>query len=394
MAERVVPATGVNVRIVQDPAPFGELTLIVPTLNEEGNLLPFLERAAAHVPGATVLFADDDSQDATREEAARWEGPLDVRILHRVTPLDRGLTASVADAILDARTEYVVVMDSDMQHPAEALPRLLDALREGHDVAVGTRDSDASFTPYRRVVSRTARGLSRAYLRRRRGLDVRDPMSGFFGVRTDVAQAIVKAHGHEFERHGFKVLLDLLLRGEGLRVAEVGYDFRPRHAGESKITRRHYLSFLRQLGRTGRFTAAFMELLLTGILFRFALVGASGVLVNSFVLFSLREAVGLPLMGATLIAIETSVLWNFAWNQSWTFRGRGGDRLAPLLTRFHVASLVGAIVHLGTVAGLHLVVPQAHYLLLNLVGIVLGSAANFLINLHWTWGVPIRRAKP
>lgn len=367
---------------------FADLTLVVPTFNEVGNVGALLRTLESHVPGARVILADDDSRDGTRDAARLFRGDLSVEVLHRRQASDRGLTASVADAILRVQTDYLVVMDADLQHPATVIGELIARLKSGADVAIATREDDDSFNWRRKLVSRGGRALARRHLRRHIGVAITDPMSGFFAMRADAARTIVQERGGAFERPGFKVLIDLLLGGEGrLNVAEVPYTFGKRNAGESKLSSRHYLSLLRQLGPMGKLTAGLLDIVLTGILFKFLAVGATGVLVNSFTLFGFHEGFGLPLVYATIFAIEASVLWNFAWNESWTFRGRGHDSMGRRLTKFHIASALGMVIMFTTVALGHRAFPDVWYMTLNLVGIGLGSAANLLINLNWTWGV-------
>ena len=368
---------------------YTDLTVVVPTLNEGLNVPAFIEEVEAAAPGCAILFADDDSKDDTRALARAFRGGVRVDVLHRRAPADRGLTASVADGILEAESEFLVVMDSDLQHPADVLPRILAELRDGHDLVVATRSNDASFSLRRRILSRGARLLAGRHLARRSGLRLSDPMSGFFGIRTSAAQAIVREHGRGFERPGFKVLMDLLIHAPSdLRVAQVPYVFQPRHAGESKLTRRHYLSFLRQLGPAGRLCASFLGVLLGGVLLRYLAVGATGVLVNEGLLFLLHGAVGAPLVLALAVAIEASIVWNFILNDAWTFKGQGGRPAWVRLSRFHAASVVGMVLNVAVVVAGVALLPQVSYLVTNLIGIALGSAANFLINLHWTWDVP------
>lgn len=370
-------------------AAYADLTLVVPTLNEGLNVEAFLREVEAVAPGCTILFADDDSQDDTRALADAYVGRVRVDVLHRRAEGDRGLTASVADGILAARTDYVVVMDADLQHPAEAVPRIWRALRAGDDLVVATRSDDASFSLRRRMLSRGARALARRHLARRAGLSLRDPMSGFFGMRASLAQDIVREHGETFERGGFKILLDILLHAPSdLRVGEVPYVFLPRHAGQSKLTRRHYVSFLRQLGQGGRAAAAFLDVLLSGVLFRFALVGATGVLVNEGLLYLLRESAAAPLALASAVAIEASILWNFVFNDAWTFRGKGGLPAGVRLARFHAASAFGMALNVAVVVAGAVLAPGVSYLVTNLVGIAAGASANFALNLRWTWGLP------
>jgi dolichol-phosphate mannosyltransferase len=173
-------------------------------------------------------------------------------------------------------------------------------------------------------------------------------------------------------------------------VSEVPYAFQARTAGTSKLSRRHYLSFLRQLGTSGRMTASFLDLLLTGILFRFLIVGATGIAINLFTLFGLHEGAGFALWAATPLAVELSVLWNFAWNESWTFRGRDtATSIGRRIGQFHLASLSGMLLQYIAVAGGSVAFPGVHYAALAVGGIAVGSAANFFINLHWTWGVRV-----
>lgn len=370
-----------------------DLTVVVPTLNEGPNIEAFLRRLEAAVPGCTVLVADDDSKDGTREAASAFRGEVRVEVLHRRALHDAGLTASVADGILAVRTPYAIVMDADLQHPADHVPALLDALRGGADVAVASRSDDASFSWKRRLLSRGARRLAASHLRRRAGLTLTDPMSGFFGIRTSLAQETVRRAGHRFERPGFKVLVDLLLHApRGLRVRETPYVFRTRNAGASKLTSRHYLSFLRQLGWMGRAAAGLLSVVLSGILLRFLLVGATGVVVNEGILYGLHEVAGRPLVVASLLAVEASILWNFAWNDRWTFRGRTDRPLPGRLLRFHAASAAGMVLNVALVLLGAAYLPHVSVLLTNLAGIALGSGINFLINLHWTWGMPVEPA--
>ncbi|HEX2022756.1 MAG TPA: GtrA family protein, partial [Candidatus Thermoplasmatota archaeon] len=356
-----------------------QLTIVVPTYNESTTVAAFMRSVEAVLPGVAVIVADDDSPDPTRETALGSAGTLKVEVLHRRSPADRGLTASVADAILGVRTPRLVVMDVDLQHPPQAIPALAAALDGGADLAVATRADDSSFSWKRRLVSRVARSLARRHVRRRSGADLRDPMSGFFAMRTDLAQEIVRAHGAAFERQGFKVLLDLVRHApRPLRVAEVPYSFGARSSGESKLSHRHYLSFLRQLGGAWRMTASFLDLVLTGILFRFLAVGATGIGINLLTLFAFHEGMGIPIALAAPAAIELSVLWNFAWNESWTFRGRDtGTRLGTRLWQFHVASLAGMLLQYGVLAGGTAFGPGLHYAWWSVMGIALGSAANF-----------------
>ena len=120
-----------------------------------------------------------------------------------------------------------------------------------------------------------------------------------------------------------------------------------------------------------------------GRLSKFLVVGGTGVLVNSLVLLLLVQGVHLPLMPASALSVELSILHNFCWNDRWTF---GRTQLSwSRFTRFNLISLAGMIITTGTLWFLvrHL---GLYYLAANLLGITLATAWNFAVNSWWTWG--------
>jgi putative flippase GtrA len=116
---------------------------------------------------------------------------------------------------------------------------------------------------------------------------------------------------------------------------------------------------------------------------KFLLVGGLGVVVNSLALFVLHQLMRLPLVVASLLAVELAIVNNFLWNDRWTF-GRKKLSLRRFF-QFNLVSCGGLVITTGTlwVLATHLAAP---YLLANLVGIGLATCWNFGINLLWTWG--------
>jgi hypothetical protein len=227
----------------------GSLTVLVPTRNERDNIKPLLERLSevSRAVQFTVLFVDDSTDDTAqviRRLSAR--AACEVQVLHR--PEKRragGLGGAVRAGLGATRSEFVCVMDADLQHPPEVLPALLREARLSEaDVVVATRHSDGgdvtTFSAPRRALSRGSKLIARAlFPRRLRG--VSDPMSGFFLVRrTAIDVAALRPCG-------FKILLEILLSGRRLSVSEVGFCFGERHAGESKATLREGGRYLRRL---------------------------------------------------------------------------------------------------------------------------------------------------
>lgn len=117
---------------------------------------------------------------------------------------------------------------------------------------------------------------------------------------------------------------------------------------------------------------------------RFLLVGGSGVLVNSAMLFVLYQIVGLPLIFASALSIELAIANNFIWNDRWTFRRAG--RSLSRFAKFNLVSLGGLVVTTGT-AWLLVQTAEMNYLLANLAGISLAALCNYAANIAWTWRV-------
>ncbi|MHB8605983.1 MAG: GtrA family protein [Thermoplasmatota archaeon] len=361
-----------------------DVTIVLPTLEEERTVGELVSRLVALYPGVRVLVADDDSRDATRERA-RAAAPDAVEVLHR-RGRSRGLTASVIDAALLARTPFLVVMDADLQHDPAVIASLMGALREGAAIAVAKRATYPGLSPLRRAASRGATFLTRSYLRARNpdGL-VADPLSGFFAIRADIAQDVLSRHAVEFEHPGFKVLLDFLkFLPPGARVAEVPYDFAARSEGLSKATFRTFVHLVHQLGAPGRAIAYMMTRAGWLRIARWATVGALGILLNEALLFLLHSQLAWPLAVAGAFATETAVAWNFTLHEMWTWRDHHGGARFHRMMRFQLVSLGALAVTEALLLGLTSFAGW-HYLSANLAGIILGSALNFAANDRWTW---------
>ncbi|ROQ27044.1 glycosyltransferase involved in cell wall biosynthesis [Streptomyces sp. PanSC19] len=336
---------------LNDPRPLvrPRLTLVVPTRNERESvplLLRALEPAFGELP-VEILFVDD-SDDDTPATAARHapDCRLPVRMIHREGGArEGGLAGAVLAGARQARGEWALVMDADLQHPPEAAAALArTALGHDVDIVVGTRYAGSGSTgdgldgPVRRFVSRGSTLLTKATFPHRLA-GVSDPMSGLFAFRTAAIDM------DRLSPLGFKVLLELLVRHPGARVAEVAYRFAPRAAGTSKASLREGLRFLRHLARLRRPAPAAhradggphsstgrRDLGTTARFLAFGLVGLSGIAVNTAALWFFHSVVGLQhLLGATL-ATQVSSLWNFALLETLVYRGgRGGDKRAVLV---------------------------------------------------------------
>lgn len=210
-----------------------KLALIVPTLNEEANIGQLIDRARAALDAARVPFeilvVDDDSRDATAlVVSAIAEGDPRVRLMVRKG--ERGLSGAILDGWHHTDAGILGVIDADLQHPPELLPDLYRAVAEGRDLAIGSRYTPGGgigdWNVVRKLLSSAA--VWATWPLQRRGARAKDPMSGFFLVRRRCVDDI------PFQRSGFKLLLEVLIRGRVGSVQEIPFAFGLRSGGESK----------------------------------------------------------------------------------------------------------------------------------------------------------------
>lgn len=228
--------TGINSASGQASATLSaplKLALIIPTLNEAGNIVPVLDhvRSSLQPSGINyeIVVVDDSSSDGTAALVTA-EGEKDPRIRLLVRKGERGLSGAVLDGWRATDADVLGVMDADLQHPPDLLPQLFQAIANGADLAIGSRYTPGGETgewnPIRKAISAAA--VSVTWPIQHRGARANDPMSGFFMVRRSAIDKI------KFQRAGFKLLLEVLVRGRIRSVKEIPFTFGLRHRDQSK----------------------------------------------------------------------------------------------------------------------------------------------------------------
>lgn len=217
---------------------FSDTTIIIPTLNEESNISLLIARLKQLYTKIKIIVADDGSSDNTRKIARQ----CGVRVIDRTHKLVKGITISVLDASREATTKNIIVMDADFQHPPEKVAELRVQMQENDIVIAVRRCVLGHWGFFRKAQSRIATFIAILRLRKH----IRDPLSGFFGIKTQLLQGLNTKH---FELQCFKILFNLL-KTVDLRRTKVGYifyDFDMRAGGKSKIGLKHVLYFLRSV---------------------------------------------------------------------------------------------------------------------------------------------------
>jgi dolichol-phosphate mannosyltransferase len=214
-------------------------------------------------------------------------------------------------------------------------------------------------------------------------------MSGYFLVQR---QAIA---GPVLNPKGYKILLEVLGRGNIQTIAEVGYVFQERQEGTSKVTWRQYLDYIHHLLRLragGRLSHLHRRFPLKRFV-RFGVVGLSGVVVDMAILYLLHTSLGLPLTRSKLVAAEVAIVNNFIWNDAWTFadvsvRQRGWSARLKRFLKFNVICLAGLVLNVMVLNLIYNVIfGQRWPYLANLIAIALVTVWNFWLNLKLSWRV-------
>jgi dolichol-phosphate mannosyltransferase len=353
------------------------LSVVIPTRNERENVASLLAglRAALADLDYELVFVDDstDGTDAVLAHVAAEDAR--VRVHHR--DHGDGLAGAVALGFGLSRGRLIGVMDADLQHPPHIMPALVRRLDEAQaDIAVASRYLPGAgrpgLGPWRRVVSQGTRLVAKVFLATARRSS--DPLSGCFVVRRQVVEGVT------LRPVGFKVLLEVLARGRYARVTDVPYVFAARGAGRTKATVRQGLAYLRHLA-----------VLVAGSpsdsrLWKFLMVGTSGVVVNMLAFWALTHPAGIHYLYAGVVAGLLSTLNNFVLNNAFTWadrRERAWSVVVRRLGKYYVATWAGYLVYLGLLAGLaHLgLVPMVA----NLLAVGAGGMLNYVMHNIWTW---------
>jgi len=222
------------------------ISVVVPTYKEAENL-PHVARAVADALADRpwsyeLLFIDDDSQDGSETICAELAKTHPVRMVVRKD--ERGLATAVIHGIEASSGDVVVVMDADLSHPASAIPAMVERLERGEsDFVLGSRYVEGGtihddWSAFRKLNSIIPSLLARPLCH------LRDPMSGFFAIRREDMP-----ESSRLSPIGYKVALEIFVKGEFQRPSEVPIHFSDRQFGESKLSLKEQLNFLRHLVR-------------------------------------------------------------------------------------------------------------------------------------------------
>ena len=216
-----------------------EISVVIPTYQEGNNIKPLIEMIGMIMQDRSyeLVVVDDNSPDGTAEVAAGLSESYPIKVIRRERKL--GLASAVTEGFKVAGGNIIGVIDADLQHPPELLRELVEKIEHGCDIAVASRYIEGggveNWSLYRKIVSRGATLLAKPLT------GIKDPMSGYFFIKRRVIEK------KRFRPGGFKILLEILVKGDYGRYEEIPYIFRARRWGRTKLGLGGYIQYLKLL---------------------------------------------------------------------------------------------------------------------------------------------------
>lgn len=354
-----------------------ELSVIVPTRNEADNIEPLLTRlgAALRDEKYEVVFVDD-STDQTPEviRALIATSSTNISLVARPESQRNGLSGAVVDGFEVAAGRWVCVIDADLQHPPELIPRLYaQANRTGADLVVASRRADflgpVGLSRPRALTSQVLTILARVVFPRVLK-DVSDPLTGFFLVRRSAVDPA------NLQPEGFKILLEILVRHPELHVTELHFDFAPRHEGQSKADLNEGMRFFRHLIR--------LRLTINQHLIRFLIVILLSLTINLVLMATLVGWAGWSALRAAWVTGIVTI-FGILVGETWIFSDRPQ---APARRRLAAVFLLGIVfliaIYLPTIWLLTIQIGVS-YLVASLSAVIVAGFVYYLFSEQWIW---------
>ena len=352
-----------------------KLSLVIPTYNEKENIQKLIDKIQKEFEdnniNGEIIIVDDNSPDGTGnllEELKKKQN--NIKVVHRKGKL--GLSSAVLDGWAIANGDILGVMDADLSHPREKIKELFWAIEKGDaDFTIGSRYTKKGkiegWGLKRKLMSKMATLLARIYTK------IKDPMTGFFMIKKECVKDV------KINPKGFKILLEVIIKGKYKNVKEIPITFINRVEGKSKAGTKEIIYYLQNLlGYLPTKQNIIKEFI------KFGVVGAIGTLINIVLLYLLTEKVGIYYMFSAIFSFIIAMTSNFILNKVWTFRERIKLYVGKKYLQFGLVSVSALLVNLFFLY-LFTEIFGIYYILSQTLAIGIALIINFIGNKIWTF---------
>ncbi len=352
-----------------------KLSLVIPTYNEKENIQKLVrlihEEFEKKDISGEIIVVDDNSPDKTGEILENLKKEIhELAVIHRKGKL--GLSSAVLEGWKIAKGDVLGVMDADLSHPVEKIKELFWAIEGGEaDFAIGSRyvkgGKIEGWNFKRKAMSKTATLLARVYTK------VKDPMTGFFMIKKKCIKDV------QLNPKGFKILLEVIIKGNYKNIKEVPITFTNRVEGKSKAGTKEIIYYLQNL-----FEYLPYKKNVISEFFKFAFVGAVGTVVNLVILYLLTEKIGLYYMLSAILSFIVAMTSNFFLNKIWTFKENIKSEITKKYVQFGLVSISALLINLFFLY-IFTEFLGIYYLISQVLAIGIALIINFLGNKIWTF---------
>lgn len=348
------------------------LSLIIPTYNEKENIPLLLKKIEGQLdkigPNMEVIVVDDNSPDGTGKILDKLKSKYNfLEVIHRKGK--SGLSSAVLKGFSKASGDILGVMDADLSHPPKKIRDMLKKINEA-DLVIGSRYANKGkimgWSIKRKIMSKVATLLARGFT------SVKDPMSGFFLVRKNKLPK-------NMDPKGFKILLEILVKGDINKIEEVPITFKDREKGKSKANLKEIFSYISNL-----YTYFKYEKNIFSEFIKFCTVGFMGTLINLCFLYFATEFLDIHYILSATFAFFLAASHNYILNKFWTFKESMGHQFFQKYLKFFAISLASLGINLIILYSLTELI-GIYYILSQLIAIGIALSINFTGNKFWTF---------
>ena len=351
------------------------LSLVIPTYNEKENIKKLIEKIQQEFKknkiDGEIIIVDDNSSDGTGDIVEKLKRKQkNLKVIHREGKL--GLSSAVLEGWKIAGGDVLGVMDADLSHPPEKIRELFWAIKNGEaDFTIGSRyvrgGRIEGWNLKRKLMSKTAILLSRIYT------NVKDPMTGYFMVKKEVVKDSV------LNPKGFKILLEIIIKGKYKKIKEIPITFVNRVEGKSKAGGKEIFYYLQNLAGY-----LFYKKNTIREFIKFGIVGAIGTFVNIIILYLLTEKIGIYYLISAIFSFVVAMSSNFILNKIWTFKENIRAGFGKKYLQFSIVSISALLVNLFFLY-IFTEVLGIYYIISQVLAIGVALIVNFIGNKAWTF---------